>query len=60
MSMKGMRGKTRHLENSALVCRSGRDRGTLGKKVYEVGVKAKLYMESLGKLYDAGIEQKHR
>ena len=41
MSIKGMRVKTGH--PLALVCRSGRDRGTLGKKGHEDGLETRLY-----------------
>ena len=56
--MKGMRVKTGHPRSSGLVCRSGRDRDTLGIKVYKVEVKAKLHMGSLGKGFEVGKEQK--
>ena len=43
MSIKGMRVKTGHPRSLALVCSSGRDRGTLGKKGHEDGVETRLY-----------------
>ena len=41
--MKDMRVKTGHPRSLALVCRSGRDRGTLGTKGHENGVEIRLY-----------------
>ena len=47
-SIEGMRVRTGHPRSLVLVCRSGWDRGTLGKKVYGAEAKTKLYMGIIG------------
>ena len=62
MSIKGTRVKTGHPRSWALTCRSGRDRGTLGIKVYEVEVKVTIdgILRHGKKSREIDIEDRHR
>ena len=57
-----MRVKTGHPRSWALVCRSGRDRGTLGIQVYEVLVKVHYRWNATTreKSREIDIEDRHR